>query len=141
MGLPALGLQRGADGGLKEDDGMLRMLNLAAGLAGLALLVVGLAGGLGALMGFGYFGEYLVHRYPWLGPFWMSIVVVWATGWLGGLAMLALRFTHLVRCVRSRSAEGWALSDVPLALGHACAMAAPASILLPVPWNDAFYFG
>lgn len=92
-------------------------------------------------MGFGYFGEYLVHRYPWLGPFWMSIVVVWATGWLGGLAMLALRFTHLVRCVRSRSADGWALSDVPLALGHACAMAAPASILLPVPWNDAFYFG
>lgn len=120
---------------------MLRTLNLAVALAGLALLVVGLAGGLGALMGFGYFGEGLVRLYPWLGPLWTPMVVAWGLGWFGGLAMLALRFPHLVRRFRTRSVESWAFSDALLALGHACAVAAPATILLPMSWSDVFYFG
>lgn len=141
MGLPALGVQRGVDGGLKVDGGMLRTVNLAAGLVGLALLVVGLFGGLGSLIGFSYFGESLIDLHPWLGRLWTPIVVAWGMGWLGGLVMLALRFPHLLRRIRTRSAESWALSDVPLVLGHVCSVAALACILLPASWSDFFYFG
>ena len=120
---------------------MVRTLNLAVSLVGLSLLIVLLCGGLGALMGFGYFGESLVGRYPWLESTWTAIWIFWTIGWLFGVSMFVFNFRPLIQRVAQRKFEEWALSDVPLALGHIAIVTAFASITFPPPWNDSFYFG
>lgn len=116
------------------------MLNLAASLVALPLLIIALYGGLGALMGFGYFGESLASRYPWIEPVWSALSICWLLGWLFGVAMLTFRFRRLVRRVVARKLEKWGVFDVPLALGHVTTLIGFASFVFPQPWNDSFYF-
>ncbi|MDR2187626.1 MAG: hypothetical protein LBE62_06160 [Azonexus sp.] len=115
---------------------MFRKLNLAAGLIGLSLLIIVLGGGIGALIGLGYFGESFVKSYPWIEPIWVLSGWLWILGWFSGILMAVARCPLLIRRVATRQDEKWIFSDALLAFGHASILLAMISIAFPI---DIFY--
>ncbi|MDR0776381.1 MAG: hypothetical protein LBE81_07060 [Azonexus sp.] len=116
---------------------MPRTLNLAIGLIVLPLLIIALYGGLGALMGFGYFGENLVRDYPWIESIWKPLWLLWVLGWFPGIVMSMIRFRSLIHRVAARQYEKWFFPDALLALGHASILLGIISMVFPY---DFFYF-
>ncbi len=119
---------------------MARSLNLAVSLILLGLLIITLFGGVGALLGFGYFGEILINRFKWIESIWSALCIIWATGWIIGVTLYIFNIRSLIFHVRLRKFKAWSIFDIPLALGHASVLGGFASMAAPTPWNDSLYF-
>jgi hypothetical protein len=118
---------------------MLRSANLAIGIVTFAILAVVLYGGIGAFMGFGYFGDGLTRQFSWLGTVWWLVALVWLVVWFVGLGVSVVNARALWSRIRSRINEPWVLTDITLVLGHAATVTALILLFASWPWGDFMY--
>ena len=116
----------------------MRQLNILLAFVILILITICQFGGLGSLIAFGYVGEYLHGKYPWIHSIWIPLFYTWVLVWCVGLVICLARIKSIIREITNPSRFSLNWKDYIVCLGHLLFVFSFVTLLFE---NEFVYFG